>query len=35
MLCNCFRPRQQLEAEILVLGINSTFFGGGRHVDRV
>jgi hypothetical protein len=35
MLCDCFKPRQQLQAEILCCGINSTFFGSVRHVDRI
>jgi len=35
MLCDCFRPRQQLEAEILVLRHQLNVFGGARHVDRI
>ena len=35
MLCDCFKPRQQLETEILVLRHQLNVLGSVRHVDRV
>ena len=35
MLCDCFKPRQQLQRRSWCCGINSTFFGSVRHRDRI
>ena len=31
ILCDCFKSRRRLEAEILICGISSAFFGSVRH----
>jgi hypothetical protein len=35
MLCDCFKPRQQLQAEMLVLRHQLNVLGSVRHVDRI
>jgi hypothetical protein len=35
MLCDCFKPRQQLEAEILVLRHQLNVYRSAPHGDRI